>query len=206
VDRPVPAGVYDVLAAALAADPAAPALVTRSGALSYAELDRRADRAAAALWDLGVRPGDRVAASWPNDEPIVVAFHAAMRLGAIWVGINAALAPPEKEYVLSDCGASLALVGEADAEVLAGRTPARPVLAGEWAEAVAAAPDHLPVGAPDPEAPAAIAYTSGTTGFPKGAVHCQAGLVLPGAATVARRGWGPGLRKGDSRPRPAPPP
>jgi acyl-CoA synthetase (AMP-forming)/AMP-acid ligase II len=45
--------------------------------------------------------------------------------------------------------------------------------------------------------PAGIAYTSGTTGYPKGAVHSQWNLLLPGAVTVAARGYGPDLRKGD---------
>jgi long-chain acyl-CoA synthetase len=51
-----------VLEPALARSPAAPAVVARSGALTYAELDAAADSAAGALWELGVRPGDRVAA------------------------------------------------------------------------------------------------------------------------------------------------
>ncbi len=199
----VPAGVFDVLRAPLAADPDAPALVSRSARLTYGQLDSEADRAAGALYSLGIRPGDRVAASLPNDAPIVAAFHGAMRLGAIWVGINQALAPPEKAFMLADSGSSILLADDAVADALeaAGSThPARVVRAGEWAQACAAAGGPPPVPEPDPEAPAGIAYPSGTTGFPKGAVHCQAGLVMPGAATVHRRGWGPALRKGDSLP------
>ena len=200
---PVPSGVFDVLRGPLASTPDAPALITRSARLTYAELDRVADQAAGALAALGVKPGDRVAASLPNDAPIVGAFHGAMRLGAIWVGINQALAPPEKSFMLNDCGAALLLADDfvADALETAGsRHPARVVRPDDWAAARDAASGR-PVGPdPDPDAAAAIAYTSGTTGFPKGAVHGQAGLILPGAATVGRRGWGPDLRKGDSLP------
>ena len=202
------AGVFDVLRAPVAASPDAPALVTRSRRLTYAELDAAADRAAGALYALGVRPGDRVAASLPNDAAIVVAFHGAQRLGAIWVGINQALAPPEKAYMLRDSGATVLLADTAVATALAqaaavhpeARHPARVVEPAEWEQAMAAVTGRPPLADPDPDAPAAIAYTSGTTGFPKGAVHGQAGLLLPGAATVARRGWGPELRKGDSLP------
>ena len=52
----------------------------------------------------------------------------------------------------------------------------------------------------DPHAPAGIAYTSGTTGLPKGIVHSQHNLLLPGEVLVASRGWGPELRKGDCLP------
>ena len=201
--HPMPAGVFDILRRPVSSSPDALALITRSARLTYREFDAAADRAAGALHQLGIRPGDRVAASLPNDAGIVTAFHGALRLGAVWVGINQALAPPEKAYMLNDAGASVLLGDDAVLASLAAAQvdfAARVVNPVEW-EAVLAETDGRPdVPEPDPEAPAAIAYTSGTTGFPKGAVHCQAGLLLPGAATVARRSWGPDLRKGDSLP------
>ena len=135
--------VAAVLAPAVAARPDALALITRTRRLTYAELDRAANRAAHALLALGVRPGDRVAAALPNEADIVIAFHGAMRIGAVWVGLNRALAPPEKDFILSDSGASLVL----DDDSLA-----------DWQGAVVAA-DDSPCGIGieiDPFAPAAI--------------------------------------------------
>jgi O-succinylbenzoic acid--CoA ligase len=196
----LPAGVFDVLEAACATNPNGTALVTRSGSLCYAEFDELAGRAAGALFDLGVRPGDRVGAALPNDVDIVLAFHGAMRLGAVWVGMNRLLAPPEKAYLVADSGTGLVLGDEAALADLAGRVDpgVRLVSPEDWRAAFDASPGRPDVPAPDPDAPAGIAYTSGTTGFPKGAVHSQRNLILPGAATVARRGFGPALRKGDS--------
>lgn len=180
-----PATVAEVLDRALAQDPDRVALVTRTRRLTYAELDRAANRAAEALAGMGIRPGDRVAASLPNEADVVVAFHGAMRLGAVWVGINRALAAPEQRWMLEDCGASLLLSedGLDDAGV--------PVVGvDEWRAALDAAHDG-PVGVRiDPFAPAGIAYTSGTTGRPKGAVHSQHNLLVPGAVLVGTRGWG----------------
>jgi len=200
------ATVGEVLEPVLAEAPEREALVTVSGRWTYAELDRACAAAAGALTELGVRPGDRVAACLPNDVDVVTAFHGAMRIGAIWVGINRALAPPEKAFILTDSATSLVLADEATLDEL---SPLRPDLAGvrhwldvaraPWRDAVAAATaaGRAPV---DPHAPAAIAYTSGTTGHPKGAVHSQHNLVVPGAAVVASRGYGPDLRKGDCLP------
>ena len=191
------AAVFDPV---VAAAPDREALVTRSGRWSYAELDRLADRAAHALAALGVRAGDRVAGALPNDLDVILAFHGAMRLGAVWVGLNRALAPPEKQFLLDDSGASLLLCDAPTAEQVTAST-ARVVTIedgpGEWRDALAAAPDDPFSRDVDPFAPAGIAYTSGTTGYPKGAVHSQHNLLVPGAMLGASRGWGPSLRKGD---------
>jgi acyl-CoA synthetase (AMP-forming)/AMP-acid ligase II len=192
----MPRDVARVLDRALEQHPDREALVARSGRLSYAELDRAADRATHALVELGVRRGDRVAASLPNDLDVVVAFHATMRLGAVWVGVNRALAAPERRHLLADCDATILLsdTGGADDGV-------RVVDLPTWHRALDAAPQRRWDGPdPDPSAPAGIAYTSGTTGHPKGAVHSQHNLLLPGAVLVETRRYGPELRKGDCFP------
>ena len=210
----VPRDVSQVLNRALDVDPNHIAITARSGSLTYAALDAQANQAARALQALGVRSGDRVAVCLPNDTDILVAFHGAMRLGAIWVGVNRALAAPEQAHILRDCGAKLALT-EADTAARWKNEPgALPdlraiVLADDtigsegdatW-EAVRRAQDASPLDvAIDPMAPAAIAYTSGTTGYPKGALHSHAGLLLPGAYLVATRRYDAELRKGDSFP------
>jgi long-chain acyl-CoA synthetase len=174
-----PSSIAEVLDRALAADPDGEALVTRSRRLSYGELDREANRAARALLALGVRAGDRVAASLPNDADVVIAFHGAMRIGAVWVGVNRALAPPEKAHILADSGASILLGDSATAEQvrtsasLSGLARLVTVDVGEpgrvWREALATASEARPDTSIDPAAPAGLAYTSGTTGHPKAA-------------------------------------
>ena len=191
----VPKSIAQVLDRVLAEDPDREALVTRSSRLTYADLDRLADRAAHALAGLGVAAGDRVGASLPNEVDVVAAFHGAMRLGAVWVGVNRAFAPPEKAFILEDSGASILLAEEA----VPGLSQ-RLVLLDEWQAALKEASEEPRRTAVDPHAPAGIAYTSGTTGHPKGAVHSQWNLLVPGAVLVESRGYGPDLRKGDCLP------
>jgi long-chain acyl-CoA synthetase len=206
----VPRDITAVLDRALAERPDAVAVEGRSGRLTYYQLDAAADRAAGGLAERGLRPGDRVAACLPNDIDVVVAFHAAMRLGAIWVGIGSALAVPEKLRLLAHSAPRLLLV-PADLGNSLRADPAwghdypavltvdRDDDADEWQALLAAAltPPRVTI---DPDAPAGIAYTSGTTGAPKGIVHSQHNLLMPGAVLVAHRGYGPDLRKGDCLP------
>jgi acyl-CoA synthetase (AMP-forming)/AMP-acid ligase II len=191
----IPSSVAHVFDRVLADAPEREALVTRTQRLTYRELDGLADRAAQALLAMGVGPGDRVAASLPNEADVVVAFHGAMRIGAVWVGINRALALPEKQFLLSDSGSALLLSDDELPDL-----GVRVVPVGEWRAAVASAATE-PAGIDvDPFAPAGLAYTSGTTGHPKGAVHSQWNLLVPGAVLVETRGYGPDLRKGDCLP------
>ena len=76
------------------------AIRSDAGSCTYGELDGRVDRAAWVLRSLGVRRGSAVAASLANREELVVAFLAAMRLGARWVGLNRALTPGEKKAIM----------------------------------------------------------------------------------------------------------
>ncbi|TQS43350.1 class I adenylate-forming enzyme family protein [Cryptosporangium phraense] len=183
--------IAEVLDEALARNAHAPAVRAASGVWSYADLDEQAHRAAGALWSLGVRPGDRVAACLPNDLDIVAAFHGTQRIGAIWAGVGEALAAAEQAELAGLIAPALVLAGPRCH--LAGVDVAR------WRTLLAdAAP--APRLEPDVDAPAGIAFTSGTSGRPKAVVHSQRNLLLPGAALVASRGWGPDLRKGDSFP------
>ena len=186
--------IAHVLDAPLAERPDASAVIARSGTLTYRELAAAADRAAAALWAQGVRPGDRVAACLPNDLDVVAAFHGAARIGAVWVGLGEALTEAEQRALAEHCAPAAILAGPqcklSDAAVIS---------AGKWSDLCACAPAAPRIDT-DPHAPAGIAYTSGTTGRPKGIVHSQHNLLLPGAVLVASRGWGPDLRKGDCLP------
>lgn len=162
-----------------------------------AGLHAEVERAVGALAGLGISAGDRVAMSLPNDVDLVIGFLASMRIGAIWLGVNRTLAPREKVYMLRDAGV-VALV--ADDDSVGSLHSFRPELddlrvlwtVDDWRQAVAAA-SLRGEGAPvDPLAPAAIAYTSGTTGFPKGAVHSQHNMLLPGRVSAVRGSYSAG--------------
>lgn len=196
----IPNSIAVLLAPVVSADPTRCALVTRSGTYSYAQVDEQADRARDALWALGVRPGERVAVSLPNDTEVVATFHGVMRLGAIWVGVSRNLAAPEKIWMLDDSATTVFICDPDTAAQVRGLTDVRIVeTPDDWHAVVREAPviDVAPV---DPHAPAVIAYTSGTTGHPKGVVHSQYNLLLPGAALVASRSYDATLRKGDCFP------
>jgi len=153
--------------------------------LSHAEFADRVRRAAGALADLGVSTGDRVAWISGNHPSALETLYACGQLGAIWVPLNARLAAPEVEWLLTHSDASVVVHG-ADLGVLADalrdRAPGvRSWVAAEppseggtgslpYEELLAAAdpePRDEPVGLGDP---CLIMYTSGTTGRPKGAV------------------------------------
>jgi len=195
-----PRDVASVLDRALAERPDGTALIGRFGRLSYAELDEATNAAAAAFNALGISEGDRIAGCMGNHNELVVAFLASQRIGAVWVGINRALALPEKKYLIDDCGAALFLCDTVTAEAARAwigdglrhvmtLDPGDPD--SDLARAIEA---HR--GAPrpaltiDPWAPAGIAYTSGTTGFPKGVVHSQHNMMVTATISVEYSGDG----------------
>src|SRR3546814_7487492 len=120
-----------------------------------------------------------------------------MRLGAVWVGINKILPEGDKRHILAHSGAKLLLTDSslaAQVDALRGDTPdlahvwmvddaARD---GGWTAAFADAADAIaPLPAIDPFAPAAIMYTSGTTGVPTGVVHSKHNLIVIPAPALA---------------------
>lgn len=79
---------------------------------TYAELAEAVARGAQVLLDLGVRPGDRVALVMPNCTGHVIAFYAALRIGAVVVEHNPTYSAGELAHQLADSGAVVALVWE----------------------------------------------------------------------------------------------
>jgi len=159
------------------------ALIAPGRTLTYHELDDLCDRVAGGLHDIGVRPGDRVSLYSPNRWEWVVAYHAALRAGAVVNPINVMLTAEEVAFVLNDCGAAAIFTSGDKAEVIAGLTRSVPtlrrVLSFDGAGGgVAGFGDLLghPAAAPEVPRPApadlsTIGYTSGTTGHPKGAMR-----------------------------------
>ena len=198
-ERPGPLTIAAVLDDQLARDPDQLVLVGRHGRYSASELDHAANQAAEAFLRFGIEAGDRVGVSLPNDAEVVVAFRGARRIGAIFVGLNRTLAAPEKHYMLRDCQAKLFLGDPTMVEQIIQARREMPDL-GEVLTVEPSAPQEgwlglrgecssePPERVVDPLAPAALAYTSGTTGFPKGAVHTQHNLLLPGAVARWRAG------------------
>src|SRR5690349_17149039 len=81
---------------------------------SYRALERQANRAANALRDRGVRPGDRVALQLPNIPAFVWAYLGILKLGAIVVSLNATLTTDETQALLRDAGARLLVTHRQD--------------------------------------------------------------------------------------------
>ncbi|WP_026265181.1 o-succinylbenzoate--CoA ligase [Arthrobacter sp. 135MFCol5.1] len=161
------------------------ALIAGDRKISYAELTERADKLANALRLRGVRRSDRVAYLGENDPSFVETFFACGLLGAIFVPLNTRLAAPELKFQLEDSGARL-LINGAELEALA--TAAATGAAVNRRIVVGAAPETEATGVEDYDTvlkqtppnfidesitlsdPGMILYTSGTTGFPKGAL------------------------------------
>jgi long-chain acyl-CoA synthetase len=155
-----PTGLAALVRAAAEDRPDAPAVVDGGTRLSWRELDALVDRAAAGYGARGLAPGDRVAVQLPNGVDWLRAVLGALRAGLVVVPVNTGYTDPELEYLLTDSGAAL-LVGAT------GHTPATgvPVVAGP-PDDDGPAPEHPD----DPAALSFLAYTSGTTGRPRGAM------------------------------------
>ena len=170
--------VADLLRASAGRYPDKPALLAGdTPGLTFSELDARVDAVAAGVLEKGAGAGDRVALAMHNVPDFVSCYFGILRAGAVVVPLNPMLTEPEVRTVLADSGARLVLgtppaiavaadvasdlpgVGVVD---VTGWTPA-PVVT----EATETSSDDLAV----------LAYTSGTTGEPKGAMLTHGNLL-----------------------------
>ncbi len=167
----------------------------------FAEVAERAERLAAALRRLGVRPGDRVATfSWNTQEHLEV-YLAVPCMGAVLHTLNIRLFPEQLVYVANHAEDRIVLVDDSLVPLLAKvapelRTVERFVVVGggdaaalgdvlRYEEVLAAERPGFDWPAIDERAAAAMCYTSGTTGNPKGVVYSHRSTYLHSLASCA---------------------
>jgi long-chain acyl-CoA synthetase len=151
-----PRSLIEMLRATVDRTPLNEAVVELGGErVNYRELWDRAARVSGGLKSKGIGRGDRVAIRLGNSLDWCVAFWGSLMSGAVVVPVNTRFSEPEIEYVVTDSGSRLAFL------------PDQPLPSGD------------PFVAEDLEHPdvAAIFYTSGTTGFPKGAMTTHEGFL-----------------------------
>ena len=181
---------------------------------TFKQLHREVDRVMAGLMEAGLRKGDAVGVFMPMAPEAVIAAYAIAKLGAIYMPIFSGFAPSAVSARLNDAGARLLFTADgtwrrgrhglmkqaADEAVADSPSVERvvvlenlgvevPMTAGRdttWAE-FTAPHDHVHLDPVDTDAedPFMIAYTSGTTGRPKGAVHVHGGFLVKIASEVA---------------------
>lgn len=161
--------------------------------LSWRQVNARACRWAHALRRLGVQRGDRVALYARNSHQWVEALFGILKLGAVAVTVNYRLTAPEVAYIVNHAGARALVCGTAEtatAVAVAGLAPSLQWLIGingaqgsglaEYEALLAESAETEPLlDAPlGFHEPALLLYTSGTTGFPKGAIYTHGSLLV----------------------------
>ena len=175
-----------------------PLLETPDGTvMSYGEVERETARLARFLREAGLGAGERVSVQVEKSPQAMLLYLACLRAGLVFHPLNPAYTAAELDYFLHDAepAAVIADPSRADAVFdLARRAGARRCLSLDadgqgslWADSRGASPDW-PVAALDPDALAALLYSSGTTGKPKGIGLTHRNLAVNAAALGAA--WG----------------
>ncbi|AHH99514.1 amino acid adenylation domain-containing protein [Kutzneria albida] len=185
-DRPAPVSrtLPELFAEQVGRTPDNPAVATAEAELSYVELNRRANRLAHKLIDLGVGPEQVVALAVPRSIDMVVALLAVAKAGAAYVPVDPNYPADRIEYMLSDARPALVL------------TTSGTGIEGLALDRIELGPDTSDPVVPGltPASPAYVIYTSGSTGRPKGVVVSHAGLAGLSANQRASYGVEPSSR------------
>jgi len=212
--------LYEALAATAQRVPDAIAWDFFGTRSNYRSLLAQVDRCAAALAGEGLEAGDRFLISMPTSPPGVIAFYAAIRIGALPALIHPLSTAPEITHFLNATGARMALTLDAFYGPLAAAAPQKPldkiILAriadylsplkklgfwltkGRkiakvpvdarvkwWAPLMAAAPRESAIARANTNDPAAILFSGGTTGLPKGIVLSHRNFIAEGLGCAA---------------------
>jgi len=153
--------------------------------VTYRQLADGTDRVSALLWNRGIRKGDRVAFLGENSPDFLQVLFGAAQIGAVFVPVNTRLAPPEIAHVLTDSGARV-LIHDPEFAIrvtdgVAAARIAHVIETGNGEDALTRLLTEASRGHTDADVtlddPAAILYTSGTTGKSKGAVLTHQNLT-----------------------------
>ena len=168
--------------------PDKPAIVmAESGAkLTYGQLDSGSNRGAQLFRELGMRAGDGIAIFMENDLLYLELCWAAQRAGLYFTCISSRLTTSEVEYIVKDCGAKALIAGHSLAKTAVEVAPLIPGVKlfmtggkvppySSYEDAVSGMP---PTPVSDETAGAAMLYSSGTTGRPKGVRQPLSGLPI----------------------------
>ncbi len=182
------------------------AIIFEGAQWSYRTLNEQANRLANALKANGVQRGDRVALYLPNIPQFAVCYLATLKAGALAVSINAIFKRDEVTYIVNDAGAKVIftvgdLLQQIDPKGFGNPSGLQVVVCEGDAQGHVTLDAWLSQGASDGKAmemdgndPAALLYTSGTTGFPKGATLSHGNLSSNAWATVHHAGYKPADR------------
>ncbi|MEM8788834.1 MAG: malonyl-CoA synthase [Pseudomonadota bacterium] len=153
--------------------------------VDYASFLADTAQIAHALADLGLKPGDRLAAQVVKSPRALALYAACVQAGVVFLPLNPGYTRAEIGYFLTDSDAALFVCDPAKAPPADARTPVETLDAdggGTLAEMAVRRPTQFPTAARKAEDLAALLYTSGTTGRPKGAMLSQTNLLSNAAA------------------------
>ncbi len=198
------ASIPAVLRATAQSTPGAPAICFSDRQVTFAQIDQASDAIAASLAGQGIEKGDRVALYCINSDAFAIAYTGIMKAGAVVVPVNLMLKPKEISYILQDAGVKGLFYHHSFMDVVAAfraeiSTLALCVSIGaeqggdlcfEDFRQNQALPPQLEI---DPAQDlAAILYTSGTTGHPKGAMLTHRNLLSNSCSVVEAMQLRPG--------------
>ena len=176
--------------------PDKPALIFADRTLTFRELERLTNKAANGFKALGVGKGDRVTLFAQNSPEWVISYAGIAKAGAVINPVNAMLTADELAYVVKDCGAKVLITTPDRAraiihlktdghlkEIVVIGEPISGTLA--FTDLLAAQPEVVEAPGNKADDLSTICYTSGTTGFPKGAMLSHRNVMLNAALTAA---------------------